>query len=113
MLVSNATTPDISNTVSEVARHAYDPSMQKRRATLKIAQYLKGTREKRYPTRSDHQVGQLLLRMPLLRRTNKIGVVVQGPVLFADGVVSLWIHCSCAVYQESALVAMDSWFRSV
>ena len=44
MWIANATRPDISNAVREVARHSHDPSKKHWRAALKIIEYLKETR---------------------------------------------------------------------
>ena len=46
MWIANATRPDISNAVREVARHVHDPSEPHWSAALKIVKYLKGTRDR-------------------------------------------------------------------
>ena len=117
MWISNATRPDISNAVREVARHAHDPSEKHWRAVLRIIEYLRGTRDK----------GIVYKRSPACRLVayadssfaeNKQDrrSVSGGVVLLARGAIS-WFsrrqHCVTLSTTESEYVALSDVAREV
>ena len=103
--IANATRPDISNAVREVARHAHDPSLRHWEAALKIVQYLKGTRELGI-TYKKSPLSQLVAFADSSYAESKQDrrSVSGGAVLYAGGVVS-WFsrtqHCVTLSTTES------------